>query len=134
MGVYIKVFIIAFIIFLAIDFLWLGVLSKKLYENEIGHLMKKDFNFIAAFIFYIIFIIGLTVFIIVPNIESESILKLILLAALFGLVTYSTYDLTNYATLEGFPLKIVFIDLLWGVSISTVTSLLTFVIYNWIFK
>lgn len=134
MWIYLKVFIIAFIIFLAVDFLWLGVISKNLYENEMGHLIKKDVNFIAAFIFYIIFIIGLTVFIIVPSIGSGSLLKLLLLSALFGLVTYATYDLTNFATLEGFPLKIVFIDLIWGVSISLVTSVSTYYIYQLIFK
>lgn len=134
MGIYLKVFIIGFIIFLAIDFLWLGLISNKLYTQELGDLMKKDVNYVAAIIFYVIFMIALTVFVIVPGIESKSIAKVLLLGALFGLASYATYDLTNYATLANFPLKIVIIDLIWGTSVSTITSLLTYLVYQMLFK
>lgn len=73
-------------------------------------------------------------FVIVPGIEADSILKVILLGALFGFASYATYDLTNYATLEGFPLNMVIIDLIWGTSLGTLTSLLTFLIYKGVFK
>ncbi|WP_197723482.1 DUF2177 family protein [Acholeplasma hippikon] len=134
MLIYIKVFVIAFLIFLAVDLIWLGVIANKLYQNEMGHLMKKNLNFVAAFLFYAIFIVGLSVFVIIPSIESGSLIKVVLLGALFGFVSYATYDLTNYATLEGFPLKMVVIDLIWGTSLGTLTSLLTFLIYRGVFK
>lgn len=134
MGIYLKVFIIGFIIFLAIDFLWLGLIANKLYKQELGDLMKKDVNYVAAIIFYVIFMIALTVFVIVPGIESKSIAKVLLLGALFGLASYATYDLTNYATLANFPLKIVIIDLIWGTAVSTITSLLTYLVYQMLFK
>lgn len=134
MLMYLKVFSIAFVIFIVIDLIWLGLIAKDLYQAEMGHLMKKDINFPAAILFYIIFVIALTVFVLVPGIESGSLLKTVLLGALFGLASYATYDLTNYATLEGFPLKMVFIDLIWGTSLSTLISLFTYLIYQGVFK
>lgn len=133
MWIYLTVFIIAFIIFLGVDFIWLGFVAKRLYEQKLGHLMKKDVNFFTAFIFYIIFIIALSVFVIVPGIESGSLLKVILLGALFGLASYATYDLTNYSTIEGFPLSIVMIDLMWGTFLGTITATLTYLIYQGVF-
>lgn len=130
MILYLKVIIPALIIFLIIDFIWLGALATKLYQAQLGSLIKEKFNMIAAFIFYIVFIIGLSVFVIVPGIESESISKIVILGALFGFVTYATYDLTNYATLEGFPITIVMIDLAWGTFVATLTSLLTYLFYQ----
>lgn len=134
MWVYLKVFVIAFIIFIIIDLFWLGLIAKDLYQREMGHLLKSNVNFTAAIIFYLIFVIALSVFVIVPGIEGESIVKVILLGALFGFASYATYDLTNYATIEGFPLKMVIIDLIWGSSLGTLTSLLTFLIYKGVFK
>lgn len=134
MWIYLKVSIIAFIIFIIIDLLWLGLIAKDLYQRELGHLLKPNVNFTAAVIFYLIFIIALSVFVIVPGIEADSIWKVILLGALFGFASYATYDLTNYATLEGFPLNMVIIDLIWGTSLGTLTSLLTFLIYKGVFK
>lgn len=134
MWIYIKVFLIALVIFLAIDFLWLGFVAKSLYDKELGHLLKQEFNLVAAFIFYFIFVVALSIFVIVPSVESNSLLKALLLGALFGLATYATYDLTNYATLEGFPLNIVIIDILWGTFLGMITSTLTYLIYQGVFK
>jgi len=131
---YIKVFLIALVIFLVIDFIWLGFVAKGLYDKELGHLLKQEFNLVAAFIFYFIFVVALSIFVIVPSVESNSLLKAILLGALFGLATYATYDLTNYATLEGFPLNIVIIDILWGTFLGMITSTLTYLIYQGVFK
>ncbi|SRR5690606_28489615 len=134
MWMYIKVFLIALVIFLVIDFIWLGFVAKGLYDKELGHLLKQEFNLVAAFIFYFIFVVALSIFVIVPSVESNSLLKAILLGALFGLATYATYDLTNYATLEGFPLNIVIIDILWGTFLGMITSTLTYLIYQGVFK
>lgn len=130
---FLKVFFISLTIFLIIDFLWLGLIAKNIYQKEIGSLLKEKVNFIAAFIFYTLFVIALTIFVIIPSIETKSILKAVLLGALFGFITYATYDLTNFATLKGFTLKVVIIDLLWGTFIGTVTSVLTYLIYQGVF-
>lgn len=126
---YIKMYIIAFIVFLIIDAIWLGIISKNLYKKELGHLMSKKPNFIAAGLFYLLFLVGLVYFVINPSIINNDLPKLFISSGLFGLITYATYDLTNLATLKDWPLKITIIDLLWGTTLSILVSYLTFILY-----
>ena len=100
---YIKMYIIAFFVFLIIDAVWLGIISKNLYKKELGHLMSKKPNFIAAGLFYLLFLVGLVYFVINPSIINNDLPKLFISSGLFGLITYSTYDLTNFFnTLKSF--------------------------------
>ncbi len=127
---YLKMYFIALIAFLVIDGIWLLLISKDFYKNAIGHLMTNSPNLIAAGIFYLIFLVGLVYFVINPAIVKQDVIQLIISALLFGLVTYATYDLTNLATLKEWPLKITIIDLIWGSSLSTIVSLITYYIYK----
>lgn len=126
---YIKMYIIAFIVFLIIDAIWLGIISKNLYKKELGHLMSKKPNFIAAGLFYLLFLVGLVYFVINPCIINNDLPKLFISSGLFGLITYATYDLTNLATLKDWPLKITIIDLIWGTTLSILVSYLTFILH-----
>lgn len=119
---YIYLYILTFVVFLAIDFIWLNFIAKNLYATRIGHLLAEKPNLVPALIFYLIFVVGVIIFAIIPGYETKNILKTILLGALFGLLTYSTYDFTNLATLKNWPISVTIIDLIWGTSISTVTS------------
>jgi len=112
----------AAVILLIVDLFWLGIVAKNLYQAEIGGLLKKEFNVVAALAFYVLYVVGLTVFVLVPAYESGSVLRALVLGAFFGLVAYGTYDLTNLATLEGFTLRIALIDMSWGAFVSGVTS------------
>jgi uncharacterized membrane protein len=130
MSTFFKLYGIAFVVFFVIDLIWLGLVAKKLYQQEIGGLLKKDVNWLAAIIFYLLFIAGLVVFVITPAVNDQSLVKVMLLGAFFGLVTYATYDLTNLATMKDFTLKITLIDLTWGTSLGFLTSTLTYLIYH----
>lgn len=131
---FLKIYIIAIIVFFAIDIVWLALIAKNLYQNEIGFIMSSSPNWIAAIVFYVIFIFGLVFFVIEPGIVSQDLTKTLLTGLLFGFITYATYDLTNLATLEGWPLKITIIDLIWGSTLGGSVSLITYFIYNLIFK
>ena len=126
-----KMYIVAFVIFIAIDALWLGLIAPKFYKAQIGHLMAEKPNFIAAGIFYLLFIAGL-VFFIKDAVAANDIGKVVLIAAVFGFMTYATYDLTNLATLKDWPITVTIIDLIWGTFLSSSISLITVLIYNWI--
>lgn len=130
MIIYLKTFLISLVVFIIVDLIWLTLIANKLYSRELEGILREKVNILPAVIFYIIFLIALSVFVIVPAINDGSFIKVILLGALFGLVTYGTYDLTNYATMKGFPLKIVLIDLSWGTFLGTITSALTYLIYR----
>ena len=125
---YIKLFLIAIVVFLLIDMIWLGVVAKGIYAKEIGHLMKEKVNWPAAFIFYAIFVAGLVFFVIGPSVESGSFSKAMILGSAFGFVAYSTYDLTNLSVLKGWPLKITIIDIIWGTVLASVVSSITYII------
>ena len=109
-------------VMLALDLLWLGLIAKPLYQQGIGHLMAERPNIPAAIAFYVIFALGLTVFAIVPHSLTGDWSKTLGSAALFSLVAYATYDLTNLATLKQWPLGLSLIDMAWGSLISTVAA------------
>ena len=104
-------YLLTTIVFFAIDILWLGLIAKGLYQKILGHLLAEQVNWTAAIIFYLLFIVGIFVFAIMPAVEKESFQYALIYGALFGFFTYATYDLTNLATLKDWPLKIVFIDI-----------------------
>jgi uncharacterized membrane protein len=125
-----KLYAVALVTFFVIDLVWLGVVARGFYQTQMGHLMRTNVNWPAAIVFYLIFVTGIVLFVVGPAVERQSLGQAVLFGALFGLVTYAAYDLTNLATLEGFPLTVAVVDMIWGMvlcgSISTVTYLASF--------
>lgn len=131
MGI-IKQYVVTFVVFFAIDILWLGFIAKNLYKENLGHLMRSSTNWTAAIIFYTLFIGGLIFFVINPALEKNSIVYALLVGALFGFITYVTYDMTNLATLKDWPLKITIIDIIWGTVLNGLTASISFYIIKFI--
>jgi uncharacterized membrane protein len=127
---FLKLYFIALPVFFAIDMVWLVLVAKKFYAAHIGFLLKPDVNWLAAIIFYLLFIGGLVTFVILPAVEKHSWLHALIYGAFFGLVTYATYDLTNLATLKDFPLLVTIVDLVWGMVLSASVSIVTYLIVN----
>ncbi len=125
---FIKLYLITLPVFLGIDMIWLTLVAKNFYAKQIGYLMTKNPNLLAAFIFYLIFIAGLIVFVITPALDKKMWTYAILAGAFFGLVTYATYDLTNLATIKDWPLIVTVIDLIWGVVLSASVSVISYFI------
>ncbi len=98
---------------MALDVLWIGILARPLYTRGIGHLMAERPNFVAAVAFYLLFAIGLMAFVVLRRAAGEWQMAAAW-GALFGFMTYMTYDLTNMATLRDWPLGLSFIDTAWG--------------------
>lgn len=125
---FIKLYAIALPVFFAIDMLWLGLVAKNFYKSQIGFLMKPDINWTAAILFYLLFIVGLVLLVIAPAVEKGSWMYALLFGALFGLITYATYDLTNLATLKDWPLLVTIVDLAWGATLGALVSVVTYFI------
>jgi len=128
---FLKNYLITFIIFLVIDFIWLGAVAKNLYRDQLGFLMKENFNMVAAFAFYILFTAGIVFFVLNRALAISSWQYALFAGMFFGLITYSTYDLTNLATLKDWPLTITIIDLIWGTFLGGITSLLSYFVVNY---
>lgn len=125
---FLKLYLIALPVFFIIDMLWLALVAKSFYAKQIGFLMKPDINWAAAIIFYLLFILGLVQFVIMPAFEKNSWLHGLLFGALFGLITYATYDLTNLATLKDWPILVTIVDLIWGAVLAAAVSSITYFI------
>jgi len=123
---FIKLYIIALPVFLAIDMVWLTLVAKNFYAKHIGYLMAKNPNLIAALIFYFIFIAGLIIFVISPALNNKMWTQALFAGIFFGLVTYATYDLTNLATVKDWPLIVTIVDLMWGMFVSAAVSVVTY--------
>lgn len=106
-------YVVSVPLFILGDLLWLGFIAKGFYRAQIGHLMG-DVVWVAALLFYGIFILGLTFFASYPAATRGTLVTALVLGGLFGFFTYATYDLTNLATLRSWPWKLTVVDILWG--------------------
>ena len=117
-----KLYFITLITFLGIDSFWLGLIAPSFYRSQIAHLMAENANFAAAGIFYLLYMYGLLVFVITPGLKNESMYENVMRGALFGLITYATYDLTNFATLQNWTLLVTVVDMAWGTILCALTT------------
>ncbi len=125
---FLKLYLIALPLFLIIDAIWLVVIAQPFYSKQIGFLLSDTPNLSAAFLFYLLFIVGLVIFVIQPGFEKKSLSQTLYHGALFGLITYATYDLTNLATIRDWPLLVTIVDLIWGSVLAASVSSITFII------
>ena len=131
---YIKLYLLTLIAFFAIDMVWLGLVARGFYQQHLGFLLRSSPNWTAAIVFYLLFVLGILVFVVVPGLQAGSTKKVLLLGALFGVITYATYDLTNLATLKDWPLLVTVVDLMWGTTLGASVSTVTYLIVkrlNW---
>jgi len=118
----IKTFFIALLFFFIIDVFWIYFVATPMYKQEVASLMQLKIP--PAILFYIIFLLGLIFFVINPN-QSNTLFNVFMIGAFYGLVTYGTYDLTVYATMNIFSLKLAATDILWGMILSGSVATLT---------
>lgn len=122
MKAFLRAYVFTFIPFLALDSLWLGLVAPGFYQSQIGFIMAETPNWLAAAVFYLLFMAGMVFFVTGPGIQAGNIRQTALRGALFGLVTYATYDLTNLSTLAGWPLLVTAVDMAWGTTLGAVTA------------
>jgi uncharacterized membrane protein len=115
-------------VFFIIDIIWLGFIASSFYRDRMGDLFQ--INWTASIIFYLVFLVGLTLFATYPNLDKGWQMVL-LYGALFGFFTYATYDLTNLATLKDWPLDMVIVDIIWGTVLGGSVAVVTYFIYGW---
>jgi uncharacterized membrane protein len=118
-------YVITLILFLGIDLVWLMGPGRPIYMAEIGGLLRNQPNLGAALAFYVLYTIGLTYFAVMPGLKAAMPMQALGLGALFGLMAYATYDLTNLAVINGFTTRIAMIDMAWGCLLSGVVSWLS---------
>ncbi len=129
---YLKLYLLTVPIFFLIDILWLGVVARSFYQRSLEGILGPRVNWTAAVIFYLMFIVGILIFAVIPALQQSSWHRALLWGALFGFFTYATYDLTNMALLEGWPLKVALVDIGWGTVLCATVAVLSYWAGRWI--
>ena len=129
---YIKLYLMAVPVFFLVDMVWLGLIARNFYQKHLGFILSPEVNWTAAIIFYLIYIVGIIFFAVVPALEKDSLARAIVWGGLFGFFTYATYELTNMALIKGWPLKVVIVDVAWGFTLCATVAALTFLGAKWI--
>jgi len=119
---YVVAYVVTLVVFFGMDLSFVVGLAGSLYRHEIGSLLLANFKVAPTVLFYLIYIGGAVLFVIAPALKERRWQRATLLGVAFGLVAYSTYDLTNLGTMKGFTLKITLIDLTWGMVVTSVSS------------
>lgn len=118
------------VVFFLIDMTWLGFVAKNFYREHLGSFLSDQVNWIAAVVFYLIYIVGIFIFAILPGVQEQSARHAFCLGAALGLLCYATYDLTNLATLNDWPIKVVVVDMAWGAILTGVVAFAGFHIHQ----
>jgi uncharacterized membrane protein len=125
--------ILAAVFFLALDAVWLTLMTPRLYQPVIGHLLRQPFDMLAAVLFYVVYVSGMVSLAIAPALAARSIAQAAARGAALGFVAYATYDLTNQATLQGWSWSITLADLAWGTTVTgTACTLSAWVVLKWL--
>ncbi len=131
-GYYVKLYSVTLVAYIVLDLAWVGVIARPLYQDYLSFLLTPSVNWLVMILFYLLFSVGLLVFVIIPGQQAGSLQNMLVLAAFFGLVTYATYDLINFATIKDWPVVVSVVDLFWGVVVSTLVSYVSFSFGKWL--
>ena len=115
-------YLLTLAVFLLIDALWLGVIAAPLYQAHLAGFLGGGTNWLAAGLFYLLYGLGILHFAVREALQERSVSKAFLSGALFGLFAYATYELTNWATLPGWPFLVVVVDIAWGAVLTGTTA------------
>jgi len=113
---------------LALDLVWLGVVAKAFYARHMGELMRPQPRWGPGLLFYLLYVAAVVVFVVMPAVERQSLLRAVGMGAFFGLAAYATFDLTSLALIRDFPMIVVLVDLTWGVILTATVASVAFLL------
>jgi len=134
---FLKVFIFLPPLLLLLDYVWLGIFASRLYKRELGPFLRmsgSDMQPIiwAAVVVYIAIPLGIMLFVLPRISESNFLGSALLWGALYGIVVYAIYEMTNYCLLRDWPLRIVWIDIIWGGVLNAIGALAAGLLDRWL--
>ena len=124
-----QIFLLYFItlaIFVALDAVWIWAISRRLYRSYMEGLLRARFNLFPAIIFYLMYIAGVMIFVVVPAFNNTSLGQAMGTGILFGLFSFGTYSLTNLAIIRDWSPLVAMIDMIEGMFITGVACSVAF--------
>ncbi len=129
---YLGLYALTFLVFIVVDLTWLGFVAQGFYRSNLGKLMLGTPVWPVAIAFYLLYVVGVLVLVVLPAAHAGNVWQAVLLGALLGLVAYGTYDLTNWSTLAGWPAIVSIADLAWGTVLTTIVATAGYFIAKWL--
>lgn len=115
-------YVITAAVFLTFDLLWLSYVAKSFYFNRLGHLLRQRPKMGVAASFYLVYVVGVVFFAIIPALSAGKSEIALLYGAIFGFFAYATYDITNFATLKNWPWSVTLVDITWGTLLTAISA------------
>lgn len=131
-GKYLALYAITTAVFFALDFVWLSTATSRIYQPYLGDLLSPKPNLPVAAAFYLVYVVGVLALAVVPGLREGAIAGALWRGALFGLLAYATYDLTNLATIQGWAWQVSVIDMVWGTTLNTLVAGAGFLAGRWL--
>ena len=116
------------VVFFAIDLIWLCLMNSRFYKVQLAEFMSDKVNWLPAILFYLLFIVGLLLLVVLPAVEHDSWIRALLLGGLLGMVAYATYDLTNLASIKNWPIVVTILDIAWGTILAATVATISYFI------
>lgn len=131
---YLAAFAASAVVMAVLDFIWLTTMADRLYRPVLGDWMNRQVNWPPAIAFYVLFLVGVTVLATVPALQQGSWRVAAINGAVFGLVAYATYDLTNHATLTRWSTTITLTDMTWGTVLACTAAVAGYFGSRWLVR
>ncbi|MCB1475185.1 MAG: DUF2177 family protein [Rhodobiaceae bacterium] len=123
---YVVAYVVAAIVFLGADFIWLSRVANGFYRQHIGSLLLDQPNFAAAGAFYLLYIAGIVYFAVAPALAGGGLTTALIAGALLGLLAYGTYDMTNLSTLKNWSVTVAVVDIAWGTFLTGLAAVVSY--------
>jgi len=118
--------------FFALDFVWLSLSTSRLYRPLLGDLMTEQPRVGIAAMFYLAYVVGIIALASLPGLREGSVLVALWRGALFGLLAYATYDLTNLSTIRDWPWQVSVVDMIWGTTVTGIVATVGYFVASWL--
>lgn len=131
-GKLVVLYLICTAVFFAIDFVWLSTATSRIYKPMLGDLLSDQPKLAVAGLFYLAYVVGIVALAVVPGLQEGNVVAALWRGALFGLLAYATYDLTNLSTIRDWPWQIAVIDMAWGTTLNSIVAAAGFYAGRWL--
>lgn len=120
------VFLIGLVTYVLVDMVWLGFVMKDTYQNMLAAYLRYVNGvftplWLPGILVWILLVIGLLLLVVLPF-HTAPFRIYLLKAALYGLVVYGVYGLTNAAIVAKWPLTLVIYDIAWGMILNIIVA------------
>ena len=112
-------FFFTLVVYALLDLAFINLFARSFIQRQVGPMLARKPDLVAAGIFYLIFVAGILYFCVYPAPNAG---RALLNGAFLGLVTYSTYELVNKSLLANWPLPLVLVDIAWGIFAGALVS------------